>query len=151
MKKVSIVILFVVLLTGCADNNKTADKPIAEVERKDSIESKLWGAIDIKSWKKTLSINERIATENDVKSGLAVYSVENGGSEHKAYKTQLPKLAYMVDSATKKVEVVVVIQIEITSQGIIAGYRNLNGGNGACFLYELEILDEQMVKQITGD
>jgi hypothetical protein len=151
MKKVSIIVLFVFLLTGCTDNNKSADKPMTEEQKKDSVEKNLWGSINIKSWEKTPSINDRIATNDDVESGVAVYSVEKGGSEHKAYNTQLPKLAYLMDTATKKEELVVVIQIENTSQGIIAGYRNLEGGNGVCFLYELKILDEQKAKQITAD
>ena len=149
MKKISLLILVSIFLTSC-DNDKLVHKSNPEGEKKNSIKLNLWKAIDIKSWNKTPAINDRVATEDDVKNGLAVYFIENSDAEHKVYKAQLPKLAYLIDSQTKKEELVVVIQIENTSKGTTVGYRKLDGGNGICSIEELKFLDDQSIKQIVG-
>lgn len=113
-------------------------------------DSILWTPINIKLWDKTPAINGRVATEEDVKMCSAVYYINNNGVEHNWYKIQLPKLAYLTDSETKKEELVVVIQVETTAKDTIAGYRNIGGGNGACLFYELRFLDAKTVKTIVG-
>jgi len=150
MKKISLIILVSIFLT-CCDNDKIVHKSIPKELKEDSIKTNLWGAIDIKSWHKTPAITDRVATEDDVKNGVAVYYLEKSNFEHKAYKTQLPKLAYLIDPKTKKEKLVVVIQIENTSEGIVTGYRNLDGGNGICLFDELKFIDEQKIKQVVGN
>ncbi len=149
MNKILLLVIFIFHLTSCVDNNKAPGKLITKEKRKDSVKQNLWGSIDVRYWDTTPSINGRVATEQDIKNGLAVYSVENNGFQYKVYETQLPKLAYYVDPDTKKEKLVVVIQIEITSQGTIAGYRNLGGGNGICLLNELKFLNKKEINQIT--
>jgi len=132
------------------DNNETSDNAMTKDKTSDTADTNLWPAIDIKSWDKTPAINGRVANEDDVKKGLAIYFIKNNGVDHSAYKIELPKLAYLTDADTKKEELVVVIQVECTPQDTVAGYRNIDGGNGACMLYELNFLDNEKIKNIVG-
>ena len=106
------------------------------------MEDNLWNSIALEKWKETPSINNRKAIEEDVKNGNAVFYIEGDFEEHKPYKIELPKLAYYQDAETGKKELVVIIQIEETPNGIIVGYRNLDSGNGAGLLSEFEILSD---------
>jgi hypothetical protein len=133
-------------LSNCSDN-KTVDLNAENTTAKLS-DSVLWKPIDLKSWESTPSINGRPATEVDVKNGSAIYCINK--ADHEPYNIQLPKLAYLTDSETKKKELVVVIQIESTSKDTVAGYRNINGGFGASLLYELEFLDAEAVKKVVS-
>ncbi|NHM08368.1 hypothetical protein G4D82_14155 [Flavobacterium sp. CYK-4] len=108
-----------------------------------------WPAFEIKSWKSIHAFSGRIANEEEAKSGIAVFCLKNTDSNHKAYEIELPKLAYLVDSENNTKELIVAIQAEVTKQGIVVGYRNPNGGNGACFLYELIFLTEKEIEKIT--
>ena len=109
----------------------------------------LWKPISLKNWKQTPAINDRNANEEDVKNGIAVYYIEGNFDEHKPYKIQLPKLAYLTDFETKEKELVVIIQIEKTPKGIVVGYRNLTGGNGAGLMNEFEILSDNNSEKLT--
>ena len=109
----------------------------------------LWKPISLKNWKQTPAINDRNANEEDVKNGIAVYYIEGNFDEHKPYKIQLPKLAYLTDFETKEKELVVIIQIEETPKGIVVGYRNLTGGNGAGLMNEFEILSDNNSEKLT--
>lgn len=143
MRTLISIILLILILSNCSDNKTvdlTAEKTVAKVS--DSI---LWKPIDLKSWENTPAINGRTATEDDVKNGSAIYCINK--ADHEPYNIQLPKLAYLTDSDTKKKELVVVIQIESTSKDTVAGYRNISGGFGACLLYELRFLDAEAVKK----
>ena len=116
-----------------------------------STDENVWKPILLKEWKSTPVLNDRIANEDDVKKGVAVYYFEGGEETHKPYKIELPKLAYLTDNETKQRHLVVIIQIEELSDEVVVGYRNLDGGNGAALLNEFEILDkaetERLVEQ----
>lgn len=145
--KQQLLISLLFLLTNCSQ------KKAFEVKPKDkTMETKnvaLWTSIDIKSWDKTPAINDRIATEDDVKKGFAVFFSNETGDEHVPYKIQLPKLAYLTETEMKKEELVVVIQIEITSKYTLVGYRNFDGGNGICLLNEVNFLKPDSVATLT--
>ena len=148
--RTNILIIFLLLiLTNCSEDksadNITQDKSTV---KKDSVD--LWAAIDIKSWDKTPAINGRLATENDVTNGYAVYYIDNKSPDHKPLDIQLPKLAYWTDTDTKKEKLVVVIQIETTPKDTIVGFRNIEGGNAVCLLYELKFLTADVVKTVVG-
>ncbi len=113
-------------------------------------DTNLWTAIDIKSWDKTQVITDRVATEDDVKKGLAVYYIDDNSVDHSPYKTTLPKLAYLINADTKKEELVIVIQIEIVQKDTVAGFKNIDGRKGACMLYELKFLNDEKIKSVTG-
>jgi hypothetical protein len=107
-----------------------------------------WPAINLKEWRETPVIYGKVATESDAKKGLAIFCLKNAGENHKAYDIDLPKLAYLNNEENDIQELVVVIQVESTENGEIVGYRNPNGGNGACFLYELTFLEEEEIESI---
>lgn len=129
-----LLLIFVIFLS-CS--KKTSAQNIEEIK------TDLWKPIILKDWKKTPVINNRVANEDDVNEGKAVYFIEGNYENHKPYKVNLPKLAYLTDFDTKEKELVVVIQIEETPKGTVVGYRNLTGGNGAGLINEFKILSEE--------
>lgn len=139
--------MFLIPLTNCV--NKEPRK-VETMEKNGDINSQVSkdSAIKLKDWKKTPAINGRVATTDDVKTGIAVFTIEKGGSKHKFYKMQLPRLAYLIDSETKDKELVIVIQIESTNKDTVAGYRSIDGTSGACLLYELEFIDKEAEEKI---
>ena len=82
----------------------------------------------VENWKKIPCTKNRIATKKDVENGNAVFVIEN--ADNKPYEIDLPKLAYWNDSEAKKQKLVVIIQIEETSQGIVTGYKDFDGNYG---------------------
>jgi len=106
-----------------------------------------WPAFEINSWKTIPAIGGKIATESDAKNGFAVFCLKNI-AEHKAFEIDLPKLAYLTNEDDDSKELIVVIQAESTEKGIVIGYRNPNGGNGAGFLYELEFLNSDEIENL---
>ena len=139
-------LLIIIFSTACSDN-KTVDLTAVKMKA-EFIDSIKWAPIDLKSWESTPAINDRVATEDDMKNGLAIYCINK--ADHVQYDMHLPKLAYLTDSITNKKELVVVVQIELTSQDTVAGYRNLTGGSGACLFYELTFLDAEAVKKVVS-
>lgn len=123
-----------------------SEKTIAQT--KDDSNKDLWTPIILKNWKQTSAINNRVANENDVKEGRAVYYIEGDYKDHKPIKINLPKLANLTDFDTKQKELVVVIQIEETPKGTVVGYRNFTGGNGAGLLNDFEILNDEEVEKL---
>jgi hypothetical protein len=108
-----------------------------------------WPAFEIKLWKNIPAFSGKIANEEEAKSGIAIFCLKNTDSNHEAYEIDLPKLAYLVDAENNTQELIVAIQAEVTKEGIIVGYRNPNGGNGACFLYELIFLTDMEIEDLT--
>ncbi|HQW69933.1 MAG TPA: hypothetical protein PLH25_09715 [Flavobacterium sp.] len=102
--------------------------------------------LTIDNWKNIPCTKNRIATKKDIENGSAVFVIEN--AENKPYKIDLPKLAYWNDSENNIQKLVVIIQIEETSQGIVTGYKDFDGNYGAGFLYEFKILDENEIENI---
>jgi len=105
-----------------------------------------WPVFEINSWKSILAINGKIATESDAKNGFAVFCLKNV-VEHKLFEIDLPKLAYLTNEDDSK-ELIVVIQAESTEKGVVIGYRNPNGGNGAGFLQEFEFLNDNEIENL---
>ncbi|MCD9855859.1 hypothetical protein LUD75_14130 [Epilithonimonas sp. JDS] len=124
-----------------------SEKTVAQ-NTNDSTTIDLWTPITLKNWNQTPAINNRVANEDDVKNGLAVYYIEGDYKNHKPYNLDLPKLAKLTDFDTKQEELVVIIQIEETQKGTVVGYRNLTGGNGAGLISEFEILNNEEVEKL---
>ena len=101
-------------------------------------EDKLWGPIDMKSWKSTPCISGRVASETDVKEGRAAFYIEGERSTLKPIPLSLPACAVLHDE--KKETPIILIQAEETPKSKTIGFRFLGGGNGVCTLEELEIL-----------
>ena len=104
-------------------------------------EPTLWGPVELKQWCETPCISGRLATEDDVKSGRAVFYVGNA-SEIGAHSADidLPRCAIVTDDDGTKIPVVV-IQSEKAEDKHYIGYRPIHGGNGICLIHEVELLD----------
>jgi hypothetical protein len=81
----------------------------------------LWGQIDFNEWNRVPHIKERIATEQDVIEGRAVYYIIDGGHGHQTLDIPVPSIAYHVDSETKEKTMVVVIQAEKSADKEVIG------------------------------
>ena len=100
----------------------------------------LWGPINMQKWKDTPCVSGRLATEQDIKEGKAVFYISGDRSELKPIKISLPACAIHHDEQSKKSTPVILIQAEETPKVKAIGFRFLSGGNGVCTLAELEIL-----------
>lgn len=113
--------------------------------------TKLFPPINLKEWDKTPVVNGRLPTEAETKNGTSLLYYPNPTPDVKVYNLQLPKLAYYMDSNTKKQELVVVIQIVQTAQDTMVGYRLLSGGNGASVFRDFRFLSEDEVENLVGE
>ncbi|WP_162052214.1 hypothetical protein [Pontibacter pamirensis] len=104
----------------------------------------VWSSINMEEWRKTPCLKERIATEEDVEAGRAVFFIESEGTDiqHAPLDIGAPSLAYHIDQDTSEKTLVVVIQGEQVDEQEVAGVRYLDGGNGLCMLQELEFIME---------
>jgi hypothetical protein len=100
----------------------------------------VWGPIGLNDWENILFIKNRIATEEDVKLGRAVFYIES--VDHTPIDIQIPSLAYQVDKETGEKKLVIVIQAETTGEEEVVGIRYFEGGNGVCMLHELEFTQD---------
>jgi hypothetical protein len=90
-----------------------------------------WGPIDINRWQEVLHISGRLATEQDVIEGRAVFYLQSSGdADAVPYDIQLPLCAIMKDEETSEETPVIIIQVEVASGRPTVGYRLLDGGNG---------------------
>jgi len=102
----------------------------------------LWGPVNPDNWKTVSFIKDRIAAEEDIQFGKAVFVVDSQGQEHNPMNVPIPSLAYHIDQDTSEKTLVVIIQAEVVGNQQLVGMRYMNGGNGVCLLYELEIIEE---------
>ena len=137
--------LLIILTFALSCSQKTVTQNSTE-----KMEEDLWKPIPLKHWQQTPAINNRIANEQDVIKGNAVYFIEGNSLDHKPYKIKLPKLAYLTDYETKEKSLVVIIQIEeLPEKGVVVGYRNITGGNGAGLLNEFEIINDRESEKLS--
>jgi hypothetical protein len=104
-------------------------------------EDALWEAIDLSTWKQTPHIKNKIATEQDVIEGRAVFYI-NDGQDHQALDVQIPALAYQIDEESNSKVLVIVIQAEKVDDTELVGVRYLEGSNGVCTWSELEFVHD---------
>lgn len=104
-------------------------------------EDALWEVINLSNWKQTPHIKNKIATEQDVIEGRAVFYI-NEGQEHQVLDVQIPALAYQIDEESNSKVLVIVIQAEKVDDTELAGVRYLEGGNGICTWSELEFVHD---------
>ncbi|GAA4747035.1 hypothetical protein [Flavisolibacter ginsenosidimutans] len=104
-------------------------------------EDALWEAIDFSTWKQIPHIKSKIATEQDVIEGRAVFYI-NDGQDHQVLDVQIPVLAYQIDGESDSKVLVIVIQAEKVDDTELAGVRYLEGGNGVCTWSELELVND---------
>lgn len=102
--------------------------------------------LTLENWQNVPCTKNRNATKEDVEKGNAVFVIEK--IEHKPYKIELPQLAYWNDTESNNKKLVVIIQIEESSQGIVTGYKDFEGNYGAGFFYEFNILNEEEIQKL---
>ncbi len=103
--------------------------------------SDLWGPIDIRRWTETPHVRGRLATEQDVRNGRAVFFL-NSGSRQQPFPRNLPIpcCGIQIDPQSRSETPVVVIQAESIGEECTVGVRYLDGGNGVCTLEEVQLL-----------
>jgi len=99
----------------------------------------MWEEIDSKNWKNVPFISGRVATENDVEVGRAVFHIPSGSEP---YDTELPLFAVQIDGENNTRVPCVAIQIESHPEGTAVGVRYFNGGNGVGMASEFEFYSE---------
>lgn len=99
----------------------------------------MWGIIDLNNWREVPCISGRVATEEDIKNGIAVFSIPSGS---KPYDIQLPLCAVQTDEETKQRIPCIAIQIEEADNGVFIGVRYLDGGNGVGTTEDIELYEE---------
>jgi len=103
--------------------------------------SLLWGAVEVEKWQQTPCLRGRVAVEQDVKDGRAVFYLRNAdktGAVH--VDIGLPHCAVL--SADGQRIPVVIIQSERVGEKHYIGYRPVSGGNGICLLFEVQLLEK---------
>jgi len=99
----------------------------------------VWGKIKLEDWRETPCITGRVATEEDIENGIAVFAIPSGS---KPYDVQLPLCAVQIDEETKKRIPCIAIQIEEADNGVFIGVRYLEGGNGVGTPEDIELYEE---------
>ena len=98
-----------------------------------------WGPIDIERWHETDCIRGRLAVEQDVKNGMAVFYLQ--GDEPVAHvDIGLPHCAILQVNGQQVP--VVVVQSERAGEKHYLGYRPVSGGNGLCLISEVQLLEQ---------
>jgi hypothetical protein len=101
----------------------------------------LWGRLKVGHWQETPCLRGRVAIEQDVKDGRAVFYLESAdeiGAMH--VDIGLPHCAIVRSDGTEIPAVV--IQSERAEDKHYIGYRLISGGNGLCVFSEVELLSE---------
>lgn len=99
----------------------------------------MWESFSAEDWESLPHIAGRVAKEQDVKDGIAVfYFPENSF----ALDAILPTCVIQINPETGHRRPAVVIQAEQAGEHVYLGLRYLSGGNGICHLEEVEQLDK---------
>jgi hypothetical protein len=105
------------------------------------MDGSLWDRIEVDQWEQTPCLRWRVAVEQDVKDGRAVFYLGNAdeiGAIH--VDINLPRCAII--HADKADIPAVVIQSERAETKHYIGYRPIGSGNGLCVLSDVEFLSE---------
>ena len=99
----------------------------------------MWGKIELEKWRGTPCITNRVATEDDIKNGVAVFAIPSGS---KPYNAPLPLCAVQTNEETGDRVPCIAIQIEEADDGVFIGVRYLDGGNGVGTPEDTELYEE---------
>ena len=99
----------------------------------------LWGAVDVERWQETPCLHGRVAVEQDVKDGSAVFYIPDAEETGVVpVDIGLPHCAIFTEDGRSIP--VVIIQSERADAHTV-GYRPLSGGNGICTIAEVALLE----------
>jgi hypothetical protein len=104
-------------------------------------DSDRFGPIDMRMWKKVPCVVGRPVTQKDIDEGRAVFRIDGPQGAVKPIDLGLPRCAIWHDQKTQKDVPVIIIQAEEAGGVRAAGIRFLSGGNAACLVSELTLLD----------
>lgn len=155
MKQISYLILLLLSVHFCYGQDRHGQRIdmtiVAHQYCPDAV--KAFPPINIKTWKKTPVVNGRLPTWEETENGTSITYINKKLNpdlkDVKAYKTTLPRLAYITNPETKKREVVVVIQMVQFPRFVYVGYRFLTGGVGSCRSDQCRFLTGEEVKKAT--
>jgi hypothetical protein len=99
----------------------------------------LWGPISSEAWRATPCIVGRVATQDDIAGGLAVFAIETA-KPHRAWTMALPQCG-LERRSDGNIASVIVIQAEEFNGKVLYGVRYVAGGNDVCTRDEIELLD----------
>ena len=101
--------------------------------------STLWGPIEMSQWQQTPHLSGRVAEEQDVKDGRAVFYLKDAKEIGAVYADiGLPHCGILLESCTP----VIIIQSERLDEKHCVGYRPLRGGNGICLISDVQLLEK---------
>lgn len=106
--------------------------------------------LDIAHWKALPHIQGRLATQDDVRAGLAVFYIADGRDAAEPATLNLPVCGMQRQEEGTTLPVVVV-QAERFKGDTILGVLYLNGGKGMCTLEEMELLEAPDERFATND
>jgi len=98
-----------------------------------------WGPFDLASWSQLPHVCARLATEDDVIAGRAVFHQSGRDRTRRPAEVPLPCRARLRADGAE----VVIVQAEWARGAIVVGYRDPAGGNGVALLHELQLGDER--------
>jgi hypothetical protein len=98
-----------------------------------------WGPFDLDAWQGLPHLRGRLATEEDVLAGSAVFHQAGSDPTRGPADVPLPRRARLGSDGPE----VVIIQAEWARGAVVVGYRDPAGGNGIALLEELELSEER--------
>jgi hypothetical protein len=102
---------------------------------------KLWGKIDLDRWQETPCLRGRVAVEQDVKDGRAVFYVQYAEELGVVFEDiRLPRCAIFTEHGQDTP--VIIIQSERLGEKHTIGYRSLDCGNGVCTIADVELMEK---------
>ena len=103
----------------------------------------IWSAIDLAQWAATPCVAGRLAIEEDVKAGRAVFFLNNHEEFGCAsYDVSLPHLAIWSDPQSGALIRGVIVQAEHADGKVLVGFRPLSGGNVLATLEEFHLVED---------
>jgi hypothetical protein len=112
-------------------------------QKENAMSENLWGPVRGDEWWLLPCVSGRIAREEDVLAGRAVFFLSNAAQiKARPMPIRLPACALLTDQERPEKSAVIVIQAEQAGNATYIGYRDLQGGNGVCTLSEITLLDK---------
>jgi len=103
----------------------------------------MWEAIDPAQWRTTPCVVARLAVEEDVKAGRAVFFLRNHEKYGSTpYAIELPHLATWCDPESGNLVPGVIVQAEHADGKVLVGFRPLSGGNLLATLEEFRLVSD---------
>src|ERR1700760_1428840 len=102
--------------------------------------SDLWGPVTESEWLDTPCTIGRVATQDDIAQGSAVFAIESA-KPHRPWSMMLPRCG-REHRSDGSVAAVIVLQAEEFNGKIMLGVRYVTGGNDVCTFDEVELFDE---------